>query len=135
MGSILQHFYFLPLKFIGEKNVLIWLLFVEIFVVFSPLLPLYGLNNYGAVVIICILMFGLYTSQQVALTTMMMQKISNLPESQYAIQGSFGMIFQFIGFYAGMFIAEFLGFTQTMFIASGLCLMAFIYSFKFRKLY
>lgn len=133
MGSILQHFYFLPLKFIGEKNVLIWLLFVEIFVVFSPLLPIYELNNYGAVVIICILMFGLYTSQQVALTTMMMQKISNLPESQYAIQGSFGTIFQFIGFYAGMFIAEFLGFTQTMFIASGLCLI--IYSFKFRKLY
>lgn len=134
-GAFASYLILLLSRKFGEKNVLIWLLFVEIFVVFSPLLPLYGLNNYGAVVIICILMFGLYTSQQVALTTMMMQKISNLPESQYAIQGSFGMIFQFIGFYAGMFIAEFLGFTQTMFIASGLCLMAFIYSFKFRKLY
>lgn len=119
----------------GAKRALFWLLGAEIIGVHLVTLPLFGVTSFGAVTLICAVMFGFYVAQQVVIMTMMMKKIRSDVASEYALQGSFGMIFQFVSFYGGMFVAQFWGYFCAINAACALCVLALVYAVKFRQFY
>lgn len=128
-GSVLAGF--LMGKF-GAKNSLIILVFFQSFSILSILFMLNGYTKYYQVLLVCALMYSVYVAGMTMLSTIMMQKSPNALASEYSIQSSANLFFQFIALYLGMVLASLFGYAT---VVVGSCVFSLITLFYFVKIY
>lgn len=100
-------------KFGIKTGFIITLLFQSLSIL-SVLLMLNGYSGYFHVLVICALMYASYIAQMTILSTIMMKKSPNSLASEYSIQSSANMIFQFMAFYLGMVFAGSFGYASAV---------------------
>lgn len=120
---------------IGAKKSLIFIAALQIFAILTILIPINGSVDYIHVLLVAAAIYGIYVAQATVISTMMMQKSKNALASEYAVQGSCNLIFQYISLYLGMILAGCFGYGFVVIAAAIFCFASLVYFIRIYRFF